>query len=47
MGLILDPTIGDISLNCANGYDKMAKRDWLGDIQTVTPAAVFCKCYDR
>ncbi|HCJ7433590.1 TPA: PLxRFG domain-containing protein [Citrobacter freundii] len=40
MEQMLGPTIGGIGLNFANGYDKMAKGDWLGGIQTVTPAAV-------
>lgn len=40
MDQMLGPTIGGIGLNFANGYDKMAKGDWLGGIQTVTPAAV-------
>ena len=37
---MLGPTIGGIGLNFAGGYDKMAQGDWLGGIQTVTPAAV-------
>lgn len=40
MEQMLGPTIGGIGLNFASGYDKMAKGDWLGGIQTVTPAAV-------
>ena len=40
MEQMLGPTIGGIGLNFANGYDKMAKGDWLGGIQTVTPAAI-------
>ena len=40
MEQMLGPTIGGIGLNFANGFDKMAKGDWLGGIQTVTPAAV-------
>lgn len=40
MEQLLGPTIGGIGLNFASGYDKMAKGDWLGGIQTVTPAAV-------
>lgn len=40
MEQMLGPTIGGIGLNFATGYDKMAKGDWLGGIQTVTHAAV-------